>query len=93
MDKLKMLKNKHDNDLYFYENELQKAKDYFMIQDDVYFPDNFNGTIEQYKTYKKQLDEYEQELLQVENLEELANVLNKYTDIFNDGSEFYVKEI
>lgn len=31
--------------------------------------------------------------MKAENLEELADVLNKYTDMFDNGTEYFVKEI
>ena len=36
--------------------------------------------------------EYAQEIEEAETLEELAEVLNKYTDIFSDGRNHFVKE-
>lgn len=38
-------------------------------------------------------DEYAQEIEGAESLEELADVLNKYTDLFGDGRSHSVKEI
>lgn len=36
--------------------------------------------------------EYAEEIANAETLEELADVLNRYSDIYGDGSEFYVYE-
>ena len=37
--------------------------------------------------------EYAQEIKESKNLEELADVLNRYTDIYSDGRNHFVKEI
>lgn len=57
--------------------DLEKAKKYFK-PDLTEFPDE---------------SEYAEEIDNSETLEELAIVLNRYTDIFGNGSEFYVKEL
>ena len=38
-------------------------------------------------------EEYAHEIKECKSLEELADVLNKYTDIFSDGRNHFVKEI
>lgn len=51
------------------------------------------------KYYAPDLDEfpeaaeYERDIEMADNLEQLADVLNKYTDRFGDGSEFFTREI
>ena len=40
----------------------------------------------------KEFTEYKKEIEQSETLEELANVLNKYTDTYQDGRENKVVE-
>lgn len=37
-------------------------------------------------------EEYSQDIKECKSLEELAEVLNKYTDIFSDGRNHFVKE-
>lgn len=55
---------------------LQKAKYYYM------------PNLEEFS----ECVEYAKEIEEAESLEELAQVLNKYTDIFGDGREYVVKE-
>lgn len=57
-------------------DDLNKAKNYYM-PDTEEFPDE---------------EEYAQEIEEAETLEELAHVLNKYTDIFDNGSQYFVHE-
>lgn len=51
------------------------------------------------KYYAPDLDEfpeateYERDIKMADDLEQLADVLNKYTDLFGDGSEFFTREI
>lgn len=56
--------------------DLQKAKDWYM-------PD-----VEEFP----ECAEYAKEIKDAETLEELAKVLNKYTDLFGDGRHHVVKE-
>ena len=57
-------------------DDLNKAKNYYM------------PNTEEFSEGK----EYAQEIEEAETLEELADVLNKYTDIFSDGRNHFVKE-
>ena len=56
--------------------DLQKAKNYYM-PDTEEFPEEV---------------EYAQEIEDAETLEELAHVLTKYTDMFDNGSQYFVHE-
>lgn len=44
------------------------------------------------KDFCKEFTEYQKEIEQSKTLEELANVLNKYTDTYQDGRENKVIE-
>lgn len=46
-----------------------------------------------FEEYVKLYNQYKEEIEEAETLEELASVLNKYTDIFDNGSEYFVKTI
>lgn len=46
-----------------------------------------------FQEYVKLYNQYKEEIEEAETLEELASVLNKYTDIFDNGSEYFVKTI
>lgn len=85
---MKILKNDVDYEIEY--TDVYKAKrDMCTIQ-------NFcNGEYigEDYNLYKKQCNKYQREILNVYTLEELADVLNKYTDTFGNGSQWFVKEI
>ena len=59
-----------------YFEDLEKAKEYYMPNLNE-FPECF---------------EYAEEIQNAETLEELSNVLNKYTDVFDNGSRYYVRE-
>ena len=45
-----------------------------------------------WKGYCNHWQEYKNEIVNADSLEELAQVLNKYTDIFGDEREHTVKE-
>lgn len=71
--------------------DLQEAKKYYMPKETT------PGTIEDFlgndwKEYCEQWQKYKHEIVNADSLEELAKVLNKYTDTFDNGSEYTVKE-
>ena len=73
----KMIKELRNN--YDYEisfTDLEEAKKYYM-------PNLFEFPEEK---------EYAEEIKNADSLEELARVLNRYTDIFDNGSSWFVKE-
>lgn len=85
---MKILKNSHDTELMIC--DLEEAKAYF----DLTPPneDDYIGNVP-FEICKKEFDEYVSDIKGAESLEELAQVLNKYSDNFGDGSEYTVKYI
>lgn len=71
----KEIKNSFDKDINF--DNLKEAKEYYLISE------------EQLKELGNGEDEIERnkEIESAENLEELADVLNKYSDICDNGSQ------
>lgn len=90
MEDLKMIIIERSNDKEAYFDDLEKAKEY-MIPADELSEEDYLG--DDFESYAKSFEEYKAELKDAESLEELAEVWNKYTDTFNDGSEFKVKEV
>lgn len=78
--------NRIDKEIAF--DSLEEAKKYYCPKEepskDDYIGDDFDEYIKDWKEYRSEIE-------QAENLEELANVLNSYTDIFSNGAEWYVK--
>lgn len=85
MKVMKILKNSFDADVRF--DNIEEAKRYYM-------PSMEGAEFEELDEHTKQLyKEYSQEIAEAESLEELAEVLNRNTDIFENGSSFSIKEI
>lgn len=86
---MKELRNSRDYEVGF--DNLGQAKKYYMpktelpCEEEDYLGDDFSF-------YCKEFNEYKTEILESDSLEELANVLNKYTDTFDNGSEYKVVE-
>ena len=85
---MKILKNGFDKEIWF--DDLEKAKSYYVPieepQENEFSGDNFENYVKQYHEYVQDFDE-------AKTLEELAIVLNKYTDMFDNGSEWVVIDI
>ncbi len=81
------LRNTLDTEISF--QNLNEAKNYYNIlsekepQREEYLGDDFDKYVESWKEYRSELE-------QAGSLEELADVLNNYTDVFQNGSEWYV---
>lgn len=73
---MKELKNNFDKEISL--KSLEEAKKYLK-------PNSDFAEVEHFAEYSAELEESE-------TLEELSDVLNKYTDIFGNGSEWYVYE-
>lgn len=90
MEDLKMIIIERSNDKEAWFDDLEKAKEYMIpteeLSEEDYLCDDFEN-------YAKNFEEYKAELKGAESLEELADVWNKYTDTFNDGSKFEVREV
>lgn len=87
---MKELRNKFDKEINF--TDLKKAKTYYLPEDEKSCEEE-EYTGDNYEEYCKDYEEYKEEIMKAENLEELADVLNKYTDEFDNGTEYFVKEI
>ncbi len=88
---MKKLINSYDHEAKFYENELAEAKNYYLPKS-VLPCDESEYLGKDYKRYCEQYTEYKQGIEQAENLEELAEALNDFTDIFGNGSACKVVE-
>ena len=69
--------------------DLEEAKEYVKVEDPE--EDDFLG--DNWEEYLAQLEGYNKEIDDTETLEDLAIVLNRYTDTFSNGSEAIIKEI
>lgn len=74
----KTLVNSFDDELQY--TDLSEAKSHFTPLDEVDFG-----------TYLKEWEEYKNGIKSAGTLEELADVLNQYTDLFDNGSTYEVK--
>jgi len=86
---MKELRNNFDKETTF--TDVQDAKSYYLksvgvlCSEDEYIGDDYGD-------YCVQFCEYCTDINNSETLEELADVLNNYTDIFGNGSEYSVVE-
>lgn len=81
------LRNRYDKELRL--RTLKEAKLYCCPDDDVPCePEEFLG--DDYEKFVSDYKEYKESLQECNSLEDLAKVLNLYTDQFGDGSEYYV---
>ena len=86
---MKILVNNYDKEIKF--EDLEEAKVYYTSKD------SYLGTEDEYlgkdwEGYCEEFAEYRSKILAAESLEELAEVLNKYTDTFDNGSMWSVRE-
>lgn len=88
---MKYLINNNNIEIVFYENELQKAKEYYLPNSNILLKENYIGN--NYESYVKQYKDYIDAICTCNDIVELCDVLNRYTDLFNNGTNFKVKEI
>ena len=88
---MRYLINNNNTEIVFYENELQKAKEYFLPNSNILLKENYIGN--NYESYVKQYKDYVKEIDACNDIIELCDVLNRYTDLFNNGTNFKIKEI
>ena len=88
---MKKLVNNCDHETKFYDDELTEAKNYYLSKSDLPC-DESEYLGEDYKEYCERYTEYKQGIEQAEDLEELAEVLNNFTDIFDNGTTYQVVE-
>lgn len=86
---MRELRNNVDEEVCF--TELKEAKKWYLPKDNVpctkeeYLGNDYEGFCKEFAEYKKEIE-------QSETLDELAEVLNRYTDTFGDGRENKVVE-
>ncbi len=86
---MKELRNNLDKAITF--EKLEDAKNYYLPkQTKPCHKDEYLG--DDYEEFCRQYEEYKEEITASETLEELADVLNSYTDTFEDGREYKVVE-
>ena len=88
---MKYLINNNNTEIVFYENELQKAKEYYLPNSNILLKENYIGN--NYESFAKQYKDYIDAICTCNDIVELCNVLNRYTDLFNNGTEYSIKEI
>ena len=88
---MRYLINNNNTEIVFYENELQKAKEYYLPNSNILLKENYIGN--NYESYVKQYKDYIDAICTCNDIVELCDVLNRYTDLFNNGTNFKVKEI
>ena len=88
---MKYLINNNNTEIVFYENELQKAKEYFLPNSNILLKENYIGN--NYESFAKQYKDYMDAICTCNDIVELCDVLNRYTDLFNNGTEYIIKEI
>ena len=88
---MRYLINNNNTEIVFYENELQKAKEYYLPNSNILLKENYIGN--NYESYVKQYKEYIDAICTCNDIVELCDVLNRYIDLFNNGTEYSIKEI
>ena len=88
---MRYLINNNNTEIVFYENELQKAKEYFLPNSNILLKENYIGN--NYESFTKQYKDYIDAICTCNDIVELYDVLNRYTDLFNNGTEYIIKEI
>lgn len=93
---MKILKNNFDYEIEF--DDLEKARKYYLpsesVIEDVQNEEYYVGpSTLSFESYVEGFFEYYEEIKNASSLEELADVLNRYTDIYDNGSYYFVKEI
>ena len=88
---MKYIINNNNTEIVFYENELKKAKEYYLPNSNILLKENYIGN--NYESYVKQYKDYIDAICTCNDIVELCDVLNRYTDLFNNGTEYIIKEI
>lgn len=84
---MKELRNNVDTEVAF--TDLQKAKKWYLPEENVPCSEKeYLG--DDYEEFCKNFAEYKQEIQRADTFEELADVLNRYTDAYDDGRKHTV---
>lgn len=88
---IKTLKNNYDKEIEF--ENLEETKAYFLTQEEQLkeLIDNYEGDDFEYN--KKRVLQREQDIKDANDLEELADVLNDYSDNYDNGSTWFVQTL
>ena len=76
---MKYIYKENEEDIVFYENHLKDAIKYYIPNNSILLEEDFIG--DNYELYVKQYKDYVRELNNCNCIEELCDVLNKYTDV------------
>lgn len=86
------LKNSFDEEAEF--TDLNDAKEYYMLGtemlEEFLNPAEYSG--DDFEEYKQFVLNREKEIREAKTMEELADVLNKYSDLLDNGSEWYIED-
>lgn len=86
------LKNSFDEEVEF--TDLNEAKEYYMLDtemlEEFLNPAEYSG--DDFEEYKQSVLDREKEIRGAKTMEELADVLNKYSDLLDNGSEWYIED-
>lgn len=88
---IKTLKNNYDKEIKF--ENLEEAKAYFLTSEEQLkeLIDNYEGDDFEYN--KERVLQREQDIKDANDLEELADVLNDYSDNYDNGSTWFVQTL
>lgn len=88
---IKTLKNNYDKEIEF--ENLEETKAYFLTSEEQLkeLIDNYEGDDFEYN--KKRVLQREQDIKDANDLEELADVLNDYSDNYDNGSTWFVQTL
>ena len=88
---MRYLINNNNTEIVFYENELQKAKEYYLPNSNILLKENYIGN--NYESFVKQYKDYIDAICTCNDIVELCDVLNRYIDLFNNGTEYKIKGV
>ena len=86
------LRDHRDNELYL--DNLDQAKNYFSLTDDIINRIDWLGTNEEFEEYQRTFEEYITCIKNAASLEELADILNEYEPrLFDAGHQYYISTV
>ena len=92
MTTYKELRDHTDNELSF--DNLDTAKNYFSLIDDILNRDDWLGTDTEYDEYLNTIKEYIDQISNASSLDELVDVLNEYEPLlFDAGHKYYISTV
>ena len=88
---MKELRNSFDEDIHF--DNLEKAKFYYKDSNSLSVEDEEDYLGDDFKKYVADCEEYQKKIQDADTLEELADALNEYSDVLDNGSRYFVEEL